>query len=221
MLHEPGRLLARAQPARVLDRVHPAPALGQLLDRQKLGGQLFGKRNSALTPLAGFPIRRCHEHSAISLGHPNGAARRRGPRPAQYLWRGPDSILGCFPDADLFALFEILPDEKRGFLGDRDVKTTLLQRLHRLYFPLMPFAIEQLDLSAYDIIISSSYLVAKGVLVGPRPAGHAPFERCERLLDPAGTPLSAHLGRPQLGRGRPVCRELELLCQAGAADLPA
>ena len=31
----------------------------------------------------------------------------------------------------------------------------------------MPLAVEQLDLSAYDIVISSSYAVAKGVLTGP------------------------------------------------------
>lgn len=84
-----------------------------------------------------------------------------------------EGILGCFPEADIFALFDLLGDDERGFLGNRKVTTTLLQRLpklrrlHRLYFPLMPFAIEQLDLSAYDIVISSSYLVAKGVVLGP------------------------------------------------------
>jgi glycosyltransferase involved in cell wall biosynthesis len=40
-------------------------------------------------------------------------------------------------------------------------------RLHRLYLPLMPFAIEQIDLRNYDIVISSSYAVATGVLTGP------------------------------------------------------
>ena len=38
---------------------------------------------------------------------------------------------------------------------------------HRNYLPLMPLAIEQFDLSAYDLVISSSYAVAKGVLTGP------------------------------------------------------
>lgn len=83
------------------------------------------------------------------------------------------NILACFPEADVFALFDLLGDEERRFLGDREVTTTLLQRMpglrrfHRLYFPLMPIAIEQLDLSSYDIVISSSYLVAKGVVLGP------------------------------------------------------
>ena len=31
----------------------------------------------------------------------------------------------------------------------------------------MPLAIEQLDLSAYEIVISSSHAVAKGVITGP------------------------------------------------------
>ena len=52
-------------------------------------------------------------------------------------------------------------------------KTTFIQRLpfasgqYRNYLPLMPLAIEQLDLSSYDVIISSSHAVAKGVLTGP------------------------------------------------------
>src|SRR3954449_2415186 len=41
------------------------------------------------------------------------------------------------------------------------------KRFHRAYLPLMPLAIEQLDLSEYDIIISSSYIAAKGVLTRP------------------------------------------------------
>jgi glycosyltransferase involved in cell wall biosynthesis len=82
-------------------------------------------------------------------------------------------ILRCYPDADVFALFDLLPDDQRDFLDGRRVTTTGLQRLpglrrfHRHYLPLMPFQIEQLDLRGYDIVISSSYLVAKGVIVGP------------------------------------------------------
>jgi glycosyltransferase involved in cell wall biosynthesis len=41
------------------------------------------------------------------------------------------------------------------------------RRKHRSYLPLMPLAIEQLDLSAYDLVISSSHAVAKGVITGP------------------------------------------------------
>ena len=81
-----------------------------------------------------------------------------------------EQILRVFPDAQLFSLFDFLPAEHRGFLGGRTVIPSFLQRLpfarwkHRSYLPLMPLAIEQLDVSQYDIVISSSYVAAKGVI---------------------------------------------------------
>lgn len=83
------------------------------------------------------------------------------------------SILRCFPCADVFSLFDILPPSARETIGYCASHTSFLQRMpgiarhHRLYLPLMPLAIEQLDLSGYDIVISSSHAVAKGVLTGP------------------------------------------------------
>jgi glycosyltransferase involved in cell wall biosynthesis len=41
------------------------------------------------------------------------------------------------------------------------------QKHFRTYLPLMPLAIEQFDLSAYDLILSSNHAVAKGILTGP------------------------------------------------------
>jgi glycosyltransferase involved in cell wall biosynthesis len=82
-------------------------------------------------------------------------------------------ILKCFPDADLFALVDVMAADQRGFLGDRAVRTSFLQRLpfarrhFRGYLPLMPLAIEQFDLSSYDLVLSSSHAFAKGVLTGP------------------------------------------------------
>jgi glycosyltransferase involved in cell wall biosynthesis len=82
-------------------------------------------------------------------------------------------ILNCFPGADLYVLFDLLQESDRGFLAGHRVHTTSMQQFfrigkyHRHYLPFMPFQIEQLNLQKYDIIISSSYLVAKGVLVGP------------------------------------------------------
>ncbi|HCO0229141.1 TPA: glycosyltransferase family 4 protein, partial [Escherichia coli] len=38
---------------------------------------------------------------------------------------------------------------------------------YQKYLPLMPLAIEQLDVSSHDVVISSSHAVAKGVLTGP------------------------------------------------------
>lgn len=82
-------------------------------------------------------------------------------------------ILACYPEADVFALFDFLKPQDRAKIGVGATRTSFLQKLpfvrrgHRLFLPLMPLAIEQLDLSDYDLIISSSYAVAKGVLTGP------------------------------------------------------
>jgi glycosyltransferase involved in cell wall biosynthesis len=85
-----------------------------------------------------------------------------------------EQILAVFPNADVFSLFDTLPESQRGFLGGRKVKTSFIQKLvrgngnHRMLLPLMPLAVEQFDLSDYDLVISSSYAVAKGVITGPR-----------------------------------------------------
>ncbi|GJH33613.1 glycosyltransferase [Paraburkholderia hospita] len=82
-----------------------------------------------------------------------------------------ENIIECFPDADLFSLVDFMED--RACIKGKPVRTSFIQRLpfarkrYRAYLPLMPIAIEQLDLSAYDLVISSSHAVAKGVLTGP------------------------------------------------------
>ena len=84
-----------------------------------------------------------------------------------------EQILNIFPHADLFAVVDFLDDSQRGFIQHKKVTTTFIQNLpfaktkFRQYLPLMPIAIEQLDLSAYDLVISSSHAVAKGVLTSP------------------------------------------------------
>lgn len=84
-----------------------------------------------------------------------------------------EQMLAVYPEADLFSLIDFVPHPQRGFLGGRAVRTSFLQRLpgvrtrYRHFLPLMPFAIEQFDLAGYDLVISSSYAVAKGVLTGP------------------------------------------------------
>lgn len=83
------------------------------------------------------------------------------------------SILRLWPQADLFAVIDFLSDQDRARLGGKRATTTFIQRLpkarthYQRYLPLMPMAIEQLDLSGYDLVISSSHAVAKGVLTGP------------------------------------------------------
>lgn len=84
-----------------------------------------------------------------------------------------EKILQLFPHADLFAVVDFLPDRLRWFIQNKQVKTTFIQKLpfaqtkYRSWLPLMPIAIEQLDLSSYNLVISSCHAVAKGVLTGP------------------------------------------------------
>lgn len=82
-------------------------------------------------------------------------------------------IIQCFPEAHLFAVIDFLPPENRGLLNNKKATTTFIQHFpfaekkYRAYLPLMPLAIEQLDVSNYDLIISSSHAVAKGVITDP------------------------------------------------------
>ena len=84
-----------------------------------------------------------------------------------------EEILKLFPDADIFSLVDFLPKDKRDFILNKKVNTSFIQKLpkaktkYRSYLPFMPMAIEQLDLSKYDLIISSSHCVAKGIITGP------------------------------------------------------
>ena len=84
-----------------------------------------------------------------------------------------EEVINCFPEADLFAIVDFVPQNERGFLKDKPVKTSFIQKLplakkkYRAYLPFMPLAVEQFDLSVYDIVISSSHAVAKGVITGP------------------------------------------------------
>lgn len=81
-----------------------------------------------------------------------------------------ESFTNIWPDADVFALVDFLnDDERRIILNGKWAHTSFIQNLpfankkHRNYLPLFPHAIEKLDLSGYDVIVSSSHAVAKGV----------------------------------------------------------
>ena len=84
-----------------------------------------------------------------------------------------EQMLKVYPEADLFAVVDFLPPNKRWFIQNKNVTTTFIQKLpkaknkFRKYLPLMPLAIEQLDLRKYDLVISNSHCVAKGVITGP------------------------------------------------------
>jgi len=84
-----------------------------------------------------------------------------------------EQIIGLFPDADLHTVCDFLPDGERTFLRGKVPATSFIQRMprarrwFRYYLGLMPLAVEQFDLSGYDLVLSSSHAVAKGVLTGP------------------------------------------------------
>ncbi len=84
-----------------------------------------------------------------------------------------ESILSLYPDADLFALVDLLPAASRAWLGGRPIRTSFLQKLpftgryFRKLLSLWPVAIEQFDLTGYDLVISCQFAVAHGAITGP------------------------------------------------------
>lgn len=92
-------------------------------------------------------------------------------------YAGADKVLAelvsLFPGCDVFCLVDHLPDAERRHFRGVQIRTSFLQRLpfsrklYRWLLPLMTVAVEQFDVSGYDLIISNSHAVAKGVLTGP------------------------------------------------------
>jgi glycosyltransferase involved in cell wall biosynthesis len=85
-----------------------------------------------------------------------------------------EQVLCIYPEADLYSLIDFLPDNQREFILNKKATTSFLQKFplarkkYRSYLPFMPIAIEQFDLSDYDLIVSISHAVAKGVLKTPK-----------------------------------------------------
>lgn len=82
-----------------------------------------------------------------------------------------EQLIEVFPNARVFALVDFLSNEQRQqIVKGKHIQTSFIQKLpfskskFRNYLALMPLAIEQLDVSAYDIVISSSHAVAKGII---------------------------------------------------------
>lgn len=82
-------------------------------------------------------------------------------------------MLECFPEADLFLVVDFMPEGQRAFLNGKIPKTTFIQKLpfarkhFRKYLFFMPHAIESFDFSDYALVLSSSHVVAKGIITGP------------------------------------------------------
>jgi len=82
-----------------------------------------------------------------------------------------ESFTNIWDDLEIYSLIDFLDDEDRKIiLKGKQVHTSFIQKLpkskskYRNYLPLFPLAIEQHDLREYDVILSSSHAVAKGVL---------------------------------------------------------
>ena len=90
--------------------------------------------------------------------------------------RGGEKVLEVFceifPEADIFTLIHVHGSVSRIIEGMR-IRTSFLQRMplakrrYRSFLPLFPLAVEGFDLSNYDVVLSSSHCVAKGVLTPP------------------------------------------------------
>lgn len=84
-----------------------------------------------------------------------------------------EAILKLFPNADIYTCVYDKEVFENTIFEQHDIKESFISKLpkarkyYQKYLPLMPYAIEQFDLSEYDLIISSSHAVSKGVLTGP------------------------------------------------------
>ncbi|NBX74709.1 MAG: glycosyltransferase family 4 protein [Alphaproteobacteria bacterium] len=132
-------------------------------------------------------------------------------------WAGSERVVAAlvdlFPNADVWALFDHLPPADRRALS-RPVKTSWVQHLPQVYhylpllLPFLPSTVENYDLRAYDLIISSHHALAHGVITAPHQRhivySHSPMRAAWDLqheylatlpafLRPAGAHMLHHL----------------------------
>ncbi len=109
---------------------------------------------------------------SIALVHEWFSPRSRGG--AELVVQEIDRVLAAHAaPPSLYALVDGESRHAGSWLAGRRITTSFIQRLPwgvshvQQYLPLLPLAIEQLDLAAHPLVLSSSHLVAKGVLTGP------------------------------------------------------
>jgi glycosyltransferase involved in cell wall biosynthesis len=84
-----------------------------------------------------------------------------------------EQMIALHPNADLYTSIDVLAGHERAFLQGKQPITTFAQRWpfvrkhYRQFLPLLMLAIEQLDVSDAELVLSSSSSIAKGVLTGP------------------------------------------------------
>jgi glycosyltransferase involved in cell wall biosynthesis len=87
-----------------------------------------------------------------------------------------EGLCELFPDATLFTMVHV-PHSTSDVIESHPIRTAFTQRLpsvrkiYRWYLPLYPWAVESLDLEGFDLIVSNSHCVAKGV-IPPRGSVH-------------------------------------------------
>lgn len=108
-----------------------------------------------------------------------------------------------FPEASIYTLLHDREAVHGAFDGKR-IYTSFLQnipfvrKMHRLFPPLMPVAIEQFDFSMYDVVLSDSSSYAKGILTGPETLHisyiHTPmryaWDDCQKYTQDFGFPYA-------------------------------
>ena len=113
-------------------------------------------------PLAVSGVSPSFEKARIAIVHYWFVAHRGGERVVE-------AIAEMFPQADIFSLV-VDPDAVPATLRTHSIKASFLQKLprshrwHKRLLPLYPLALEQFDLSGYDLVLSSESGPAKGVL---------------------------------------------------------
>ncbi len=83
-----------------------------------------------------------------------------------------EQLVKVYPQADIYTLFDFLSDDEKRLFGGCKITSSYLNKLpkvkkyYRKLLSFCPLAIESFDLSGYDLVISSSHAVAKGVITG-------------------------------------------------------
>ena len=113
-----------------------------------------------------------------------------------------ESLCDLYPDADIFTLYHRRGSVSASIERHR-IRTSFVQWLplassrYRQYLPLFPMAVEQFDLDAYDLVLSSSHCAAKAI-VPPRGARHLCY--CHSPMRYAWDQFDAYFGPARAGR---------------------
>jgi len=84
-----------------------------------------------------------------------------------------EQMIDLYPQSDVCVAIDIMKEQDRHFLRGKVPITTFAQNLplvkhrHRQFLLLLMFAMEQLNLSEYQLVLSGSSSIAKGVITGP------------------------------------------------------